>query len=137
MANLDDIISYLQGEGLMPSKDEDGDIVFKYQMNNYIIFDTPDDEPYLQIALPRIYDVTDDNLVEVLAACNNINRTMKVAKTIITGDCRSVWQCMRRFSILIRCMMISCHVPSIFLLRRRRISMKWLRVEVLSLSVEG
>ncbi len=91
MANLDDIISYLQGEGLMPSKDEDGDIVFKYQMNNYIIFDTPDDEPYLQIALPRIYDVTDDNLVEVLAACNNINRTMKVAKTIITGDCRSVW----------------------------------------------
>ena len=91
MANLDDIISYLQGEGLMPSKDEDGDIVFKYQMNNYIIFDTPDDEPYLQIALPRIYDVTDDNLIEVLAACNNINRTMKVAKTIITGDCRSVW----------------------------------------------
>lgn len=91
MANLDDIISYLQGEGLMPSKDEDGDIVFKYQMNNYIIFDTPDDEPYLQIALPRIYDVTDDNLVEVLAACNNINRTMKVAKTIITGDNRSVW----------------------------------------------
>lgn len=91
MANLDDIISYLQGEGLMPSKDEDGDIVFKYQMNNYIIFDTSDDEPYLQIAMPHIYDVTDDNLVEVLAACNNINRTMKVAKTIITGDCRSVW----------------------------------------------
>lgn len=91
MANLDDIISYLQCEGLMPSKDEDGDIVFKYQMNNYIIFDTSDDEPYLQIAMPRIYDVTDDNLVEVLAACNNINRTMKVAKTIITGDCRSVW----------------------------------------------
>lgn len=91
MANLDDIISYLQGEGLMPSKDEDGDIVFKYQMNNYIIFDTPDDEPYLQIALPRIYDVTDDNLIEVLAACNNINRTMKVAKTIITGDNCSVW----------------------------------------------
>lgn len=91
MANLDDIISYLQGEGLMPSKDEDGDIVFKYQMNNYIIFDTPDDEPYLQIAMPHIYDVTDDNLVEVLAVCNNINRTMKVAKTIITGDCRSVW----------------------------------------------
>lgn len=91
MANLDDIISYLQGEGLMPSKDEDGDIVFKYQMNNYIIFDTSDDEPYLQIAMPHIYDVTDDNLVEVLAVCNNINRTMKVAKTIITGDCRSVW----------------------------------------------
>lgn len=91
MANLDDIISYLQGEGLMPSKDEDGDIVFKYQMNNYIIFDTPDDESYLQIALPRIYDVTDDNLIEVLAACNNINRTMKVAKTIITGDNLSVW----------------------------------------------
>ena len=91
MANLDDIISYLQGEGLMASKEEHGDIVCKYQMKDYIIFDTSDDEPYLQIAMPHIYDVTDDNLVEVLAACNNINRTMKVAKTIITGDCRSVW----------------------------------------------
>lgn len=75
----------------MPSKDEDGDIVFKYQMKNYIIFDTSDDEPYLQIALPQIYDVTDDNLIEVLAACNKINRVMKVAKTIISGDNSSVW----------------------------------------------
>ncbi|MDD7317353.1 MAG: YbjN domain-containing protein [Prevotella sp.] len=91
MANLDEIISFLQSEGLMPSKDEDGDIVFKYQMKNYIIFDTSDDEPYLQIALPQIYDVTDDNLIEVLAACNKINRVMKVAKTIISGDNSSVW----------------------------------------------
>ncbi len=75
----------------MPNKDEDGDIVFKYQMKTYIIFDTSDDEQYLQIALPGIYDVTEDNLVEVLAACNSVNRGIKVAKAIITGDNKSVW----------------------------------------------
>ena len=58
MAKMEEIINYLQNEGLMPKKDEDGDIVFKYQMKNFIIFDTTDDEQYLQIALPGIYDVT-------------------------------------------------------------------------------
>ncbi|MBR3399467.1 MAG: hypothetical protein IKH08_06790, partial [Prevotella sp.] len=66
MAKMEEIINYLQNEGLMPKKDEDGDIVFKYQMKNFIIFDTTDDEQYLQIALPGIYDVTEENLVEVL-----------------------------------------------------------------------
>ena len=79
MAKMEEIINYLQNEGLMPKKDEDGDIVFKYQMKNFIIFDTTDDEQYLQIAL------------QVLAACNSVNRGIKVAKVIITGDNKSVW----------------------------------------------
>lgn len=91
MAKLDEIINYLQGEGLMPRKDEDGDILFKYQMKNFIIFDTTDDEQYLQIALPGIYDVNEENLVEVLAACNSVSRSIKVAKAIVTGDNKSVW----------------------------------------------
>ena len=91
MAKMEEIINYLQNEGPMPKKDEDGDIVFKYQMKNFIIFDTTDDEQYLQIALPGIYDVTEENLVEVLAACNSVNRGIKVAKVIITGDNKSVW----------------------------------------------
>ena len=91
MAKMEEIINYLQNEGLMPKKDEDGDIVFKYQMKNFIIFDTTDDEQYLQIALPGIYDVTEENLVEVLAACYSVNRGIKVAKAIITGDNKSVW----------------------------------------------
>ena len=91
MAKMEEIINYLQNEGLMPKKDEDGDIVFKYQMKNFIIFDTTDDEQYLQIALPGIYDVTEENLVEVLAACTSVNRGIKVAKVIITGDNKSVW----------------------------------------------
>ena len=91
MAKMEEIINYLQNEGLMPKKDEDGDIVFKYQMKNFIIFDTTDDEQYLQIALPGIYDVTEENLVEVLAACNSLNRGIKVGKAIITGDNTSVW----------------------------------------------
>lgn len=91
MAKLDEIINYLQGEGLMPRKDEDGDILSKYQMKNFIIFDTADDEQYLQIALPGIYDVNEENLVEVLAACNSVSRSIKVAKAIVTGDNKSVW----------------------------------------------
>ena len=88
---MDEIINYLQSEGLMPSKDGDGDIVFKYQMKNFIIFDTTDDEQYLQIALPGIYEVNEDNLVEVLAACNSVCRSIKVSKAIVTGDNKSVW----------------------------------------------
>ena len=90
MAKMDEIINYLQSEGLMPSKDGDGDIVFKYQMKNFIIFDTTDDEQYLQIALPGIYEVNEDNLVEVLAACNSVCRSIKVSKAIVTGDNKSV-----------------------------------------------
>ena len=54
MAKMEEIINYLQNEGLMPKKDEDGDIVFKYQMKNFIIFDTTDDEQYLQILQRKI-----------------------------------------------------------------------------------
>ena len=46
----------LQRLGLMPIEEEFG-IVFKYQMLNYIFFDSSDDDDYLNICVPYAFEV--------------------------------------------------------------------------------
>ncbi len=83
------VFEYLKSQGLMPRIDEDNDIVFKYQMLNFIFFNNDDDEQYFRLALPGIFDVTDENRATVLEAINEVNRVMKVAKTLVPRN--SVW----------------------------------------------
>lgn len=83
------VFSYLKQQGLVPKYDSDNDIVFKYQMLTFIFFNTDDDEQFFRLAMPSIYDVTPENRVAVLEAMNVVNKTMKVAKTVIPND--NVW----------------------------------------------
>ena len=43
------------------------------------------------LLIPNIYDVSEENELEVLRAINNVNNSMKVAKLVISND--SVWVC--------------------------------------------
>lgn len=88
MSTNESVLNYLKSEGLMPQENNFG-ITFKYQMCNFIIFKDDDDQSFIQISMPGIYDVTEDTLMDVLMACNEVNTSIKVAKTIVSDN--SVW----------------------------------------------
>lgn len=82
------VFDYLKEQGLCPQlKDEV--IIFKYQMCTFIFFVDDDDEKFFRLALPGIYDVTEDNRISVLEAINEVNKKLKVAKAFIPDD--DVW----------------------------------------------
>ena len=83
------VFEYLQTQGLMPRIDEDNDIIFKYQMLTFIYFNNDEDEQFFRLALPGIFDVTDENRTTVLEAMNEVNKRMKVVKAYIPRD--DVW----------------------------------------------
>ena len=83
------VFEYLKNQGLMPKIDEVNDIIFKYQMLTFIYFNNDEDEQFFRLALPGIFDVTDENRVTVLEAMNEVNKRMKVAKAYIPRD--DVW----------------------------------------------
>ena len=68
----------------MPQVDKDGDIRFQYQMRRFFILINEKDEYYLRICLPGIYQVDENNRVDVLEACNAVSANLKVAKCYIT-----------------------------------------------------
>ena len=83
------VFEYLKNQGLMPRIDEDNDIIFKYQMLTFIYFNNDEDEQFFRLALPGIFDVTEENRVTVLEAMNEVNKRMKVAKAYIPRE--DVW----------------------------------------------
>ena len=80
--------SYLTSEGLRPEETDFG-FVFKYQNLTFFIFWDDDDNQYLKIALPGIYNVDDNNREDALAAANEVNIEWKVIKTVVLSD--EVW----------------------------------------------
>lgn len=82
------VLNYLKEQGLCPQLN-DGVIIFKYQMCTFIFFVDDDDEKFFRLALPGIYDVTEDNRISVLEAINEVNKKLKVAKAFIPDD--DVW----------------------------------------------
>ena len=83
------VFQYLKQQGLVPSIDDDNDIVFKYQMLTFVFFTDDDDQQFFRLALPNIFDVTDDNRIAVLEAINEVNKIMKVVKLTIPRE--DVW----------------------------------------------
>lgn len=83
------VFEYLKTQGLMPRIDDDNDIIFKYQMLTFIYFNNDEDEQFFRLALPGIFDVSEENRTTVLEAMNEVNKRMKVAKAYIPRD--DVW----------------------------------------------
>lgn len=83
------VFHYLKKQGFCPEFDRDNDIVFKYETLTFLYFNNDDDEQFFRLALPGIYDVTEENRFAVLEAINETNRIMKVVKLTIPRD--DVW----------------------------------------------
>lgn len=81
MKTKERIVDALKRLGLQP--DDDGDqVMFRYQMSNYVCFVDEDDECYMAFYIPCIYEVTEENEVVVLKAINECNLHMKTAKLV-------------------------------------------------------
>ena len=84
------VMNFLKEQGFCPKVDEDnGNIIFKFQMCTFVFFNNDEDESYFQLALPQIFDVTEDNRELALEAANKVNQRVKVVKVIIPNE--SVW----------------------------------------------
>lgn len=83
------VFNYLKEQGLVPKFNDRGNIEFKYQMRNFLFFNNDEDNQFINLTMPRIYDVTDDNRFAVFEAINEVNETTKVVKLTVAGD--SVW----------------------------------------------
>ena len=99
MTTQEMIFDYLKVQGLVPEYDEDKDIRFKYQMRNFVVSNYPDDRQFLQIMMPFIFDVTAENRVAALEACNKINLSKKIVKAVraVTGG----YQCVRAIALVL------------------------------------
>ena len=90
MKTTEMVMNFLRQQGFCPEVDEDnGNILFKYQMANFLFINNDEDEEFFQLLMPGIYDVTDDNRDVVLEAANKVNHSIKVVKACVVND--SVW----------------------------------------------
>ena len=83
------VFEYLKEQGLCPKVDDDGDIVFKYQMLTFVFFEDDGDERFVRLGVPNIFQATDDNRMIVLGAVNELNAMIKVVKACVVRD--HVW----------------------------------------------
>ncbi len=88
MKTIEKVAEELKKQGLVPTMEDFG-ITFKYQMTNYLYIQASDDEDYFSLYVPYIFDVDEDNELDVLRAMNGINNGLKVVK-VFTND-NNVW----------------------------------------------
>ena len=85
------VVSVLQSLGLKPQIDDDGDIFVRYQMKTfYVMGANSDDEDYLVVVFPQMYEVDEGEETKVLAACNKATRDIKLAKVYIDQTLKNV-----------------------------------------------
>ena len=90
MATTENVLNFLRQQGFCPEIDEDnGNILFKYQMSNFLYVNNEEDDEFFQLLMPAIYDVTDDNREVVFEAMNSVNHSIKVVKASIIDT--AVW----------------------------------------------
>ena len=88
------VVSVLQSLGFKPQIDDEGDIFIRYQMKTfYVMGSNSDDEDYLVVVFPQMYEVNEGEETKVLAVCNKITREIKLAKVYIDQTLKNVSAC--------------------------------------------
>ena len=80
---------YLESEGYKPSIDEDDDVLFMAEGYSFYVDNDKSDDTYLQIVLPYIMELDEDDLMSTMAAmaaCNQITQDKKIVQAYITDD---------------------------------------------------
>lgn len=63
--------------------------LFHYEGLTFAAIWEDDDEHFLRLALPKIFDVTDDNRISILTVVNEVNLRVKYTKICVSDN--SVW----------------------------------------------
>lgn len=77
------IIDQLKAMGFEPIELGDLGFVFKYEDMNYLYMSDDDDEQFLRIVIPHLFEVTDENRIAVLDAMHETGLMLKYAKVCI------------------------------------------------------
>lgn len=89
------LTAFLGSEGFPTSVDSDGDLVFKREGRTYFIRVYPNDPNYLQVVLPNIMKIeNDDQRRRAMVAANYSSMKSKATKTIVTtqGNVTVTWE---------------------------------------------
>ena len=84
------IMTTLEKMGYNPETDNEGDIMFRYQLKTVFVIIRDEDESYVSMVLPQFYEIEDDKEVIVLAVCNKMTRDLKMAKVFIDHTYKNV-----------------------------------------------
>ena len=84
------IINSLEKMGYSPTVDDDGDVMFRYQMKYLYVMNTRNDEPFVTLLLPQFNEVEDGKELLVLGVCNKLTRDLKLAKVYIDRSFKNV-----------------------------------------------
>lgn len=91
MTKQEMVVSVLQSLGLKPKIDDEGDVFVRYQMKTFYVMGTnSDDEDYLVVVFPQMYEIDEGEDTKVLAACNKTTREIKLAKVYIDQSLKNV-----------------------------------------------
>lgn len=83
-------LDFLDGEGMEGSIDADGDVQFRYNDRTYFIEVNEEDNEFFRVVLPNIWPIESvQEGLEVVQACDEVNRSMKCTKAYVTND--DVW----------------------------------------------
>lgn len=77
------VIDQLKAMGFEPIALGDAGFVFKYEDMNYLYMPDEDDEQFLRIVIPHLFEVTEENRVAVLEAMHEAGVMLKYAKVCI------------------------------------------------------
>lgn len=90
MSNKDVILQVLEEKGYKPEIDDEGDIMFCYQMKTIFVLFGDENEHFVSVMLPQFHEIADGEETLVLAVCNKITREMKLAKVYIDQTFKNV-----------------------------------------------
>lgn len=91
MTKQEMVVSVLQSLGVKPKIDDEGDVFVRYQMKTFYVMGTnSDDEDYLVVVFPQMYEIDEGEETKVLAACNKTTREIKLAKVYIDQSLKNV-----------------------------------------------
>ncbi|MBR4562851.1 MAG: hypothetical protein IKO26_00145 [Paludibacteraceae bacterium] len=84
------IQSVLTKMGYSPEVDNDGDIMFRYQMKTIYVMIGDDEEPFITLTYPQFYEIEEGEDDLVLAVCNKLTRSLKLLKVFIDQTYKNV-----------------------------------------------
>lgn len=90
MDNKEIVMQALREKRLNPSIDEDGDIVFKWQLKKVCFITKHLDQNFLHLLFPCFRDVEEGNEVLELATCNKVTRDTRYLKTFVLSDGKNI-----------------------------------------------
>jgi hypothetical protein len=84
------IVKVLEDLGLKPHEDEDGDLVFRYEMKNIFAVVGNESEQYLVMIMPQFCEIEAGEEHIALATCNKITRELKLVKVYVDQTFKNV-----------------------------------------------